>query len=82
MLSTLAAFAELEHSNIKAQQIAGIARVNAIGQKLGATNRKLSRSLKARIDAYNQRNRSFFSYPLERVAFRMAPSTRWVSLLK
>ena len=36
MLTMLAAVAELERSNIKARQMAGIARARATGQKLGA----------------------------------------------
>ncbi|MBU1329571.1 MAG: recombinase family protein [Gammaproteobacteria bacterium] len=36
MLTMLAAIAELERSNIKARQMAGIARARAQGQKLGA----------------------------------------------
>ncbi|MOA42776.1 putative DNA-invertase from lambdoid prophage Rac [compost metagenome] len=36
MLTMLAAVAELERSNIKARQMAGIARARAMGQKLGA----------------------------------------------
>lgn len=36
MLTMLAAVAELERSNIKARQMAGIARARAQGQKLGA----------------------------------------------
>lgn len=36
MLAMLAAVAELERSNIKARQMAGIARARATGQKLGA----------------------------------------------
>ncbi|MCF8977810.1 resolvase [Pseudomonas syringae] len=36
MLTMLAAVAELERSNIKARQMAGIARARASGQKLGA----------------------------------------------
>lgn len=44
MLTMLAAFAELERSNIKARQVAGI-------------------------DARDQRNRPFFSYPLGGLLF-------------
>jgi DNA invertase Pin-like site-specific DNA recombinase len=36
MLTMLAAVAELERSNIKARQMAGISRARAMGQKLGA----------------------------------------------
>lgn len=36
MLTMLAAVAELERSNIKSRQMAGIARARATGQKLGA----------------------------------------------
>ncbi|RIZ46325.1 recombinase family protein [Pseudomonas putida] len=36
MLTMLAAVAELERSNIKARQMAGIERARALGQKLGA----------------------------------------------
>ncbi|MNC32510.1 putative DNA-invertase from lambdoid prophage Rac [compost metagenome] len=36
MLTMLAAVAELERSNIKARQLAGITRARAMGQKLGA----------------------------------------------
>ncbi|MNR18634.1 putative DNA-invertase from lambdoid prophage Rac [compost metagenome] len=36
MLTILAAVAELERSNIKARQMAGIARAREQGQKLGA----------------------------------------------
>lgn len=39
MLAMLAAVAELERSNIKARQMAGIARARATGQKLGAPKR-------------------------------------------
>ncbi|MGV6396771.1 recombinase family protein [Pseudomonas caspiana] len=39
MLTMLAAVAELERSNIKARQMAGIARARATGQKLGAPKR-------------------------------------------
>lgn len=39
MLAMLAAVAELERSNIKARQLAGIARARATGQKLGAPKR-------------------------------------------
>lgn len=39
MLAMLAAVAELERSNIKASQLAGIARARATGQKLGAPKR-------------------------------------------
>ncbi|MNE11536.1 DNA-invertase hin [compost metagenome] len=36
ILSVLASLAELERSNIKARQLAGIARARATGRKLGA----------------------------------------------
>ena len=39
ILSVLASLAELERSNIKARQLAGIARARASGQKLGAPKR-------------------------------------------
>ncbi len=39
MLTMLAAVAELERSNIKARQLAGIARARATGQKFGAPKR-------------------------------------------
>lgn len=39
MLAMLAAVAELERSNIKARQLAGIARARSQGQKLGAPKR-------------------------------------------